>query len=236
MDVTSLLNSNGSVTHAAEQQNHSEIEKNPPSSRTPWDAGGYSLPINTISVAPSPFQHAQYEESRQESRAQTSPTQHRFSDSRSSLSSFTSSLQSTTHSRFSSMSTVNSSTNPFQSYPPIDVVTPKLRIAPTPLDLVTSSSHRDQLSTANTSPTSPLRICALNTKQHPNLPSLPPRDPSSQKENSAEWNGERYIVSKFAHRRSSSPSDAILIKRTAVPILRVNTGDTDLGLANGHLR
>lgn len=72
-------------------------------SRTPWDAGGYSLPVNhdldtTIS------KHNHHHDSSLES-SQTFPTKHSLSDSRGSLSSLASASTST-HSRFSSASTV----------------------------------------------------------------------------------------------------------------------------------
>ncbi|OBT43675.1 hypothetical protein VE00_05206 [Pseudogymnoascus sp. WSF 3629] len=72
-------------------------------SRTPWDAGGYSLPVNhdldtTIS------KHIHHHDSSLES-SQTYPTKHSLSDSRGSLSSLASASTST-HSRFSSASTV----------------------------------------------------------------------------------------------------------------------------------
>ncbi|OBT75107.1 hypothetical protein VF21_05511 [Pseudogymnoascus sp. 05NY08] len=72
-------------------------------SRTPWDAGGYSLPVNhdldtTIS------KHIHHHDSSLES-SQTYPTKHSLSDSRGSLSSLAS-VSTSTHSRFSSASTV----------------------------------------------------------------------------------------------------------------------------------
>ncbi|KFX85854.1 hypothetical protein O988_09874 [Pseudogymnoascus sp. VKM F-3808] len=72
-------------------------------SRTPWDAGGYSLPVNhdldtTIS------KHIHHHDSSLES-SQAYPTKHSLSDSRGSLSSLASASTST-HSRFSSASTV----------------------------------------------------------------------------------------------------------------------------------
>ncbi|KFY27622.1 hypothetical protein V493_03389 [Pseudogymnoascus sp. VKM F-4281 (FW-2241)] len=72
-------------------------------SRTPWDAGGYSLPVNhdldtTIS------KHIHSHDSSLES-SQTYSTKHSLSDSRGSLSSLASASTST-HSRFSSASTV----------------------------------------------------------------------------------------------------------------------------------
>lgn len=104
MDVTALLNS---TSAAAGQRKSRDVSCTPTRSRTPWDAGGYSLPISTHSNAAfTPPQQIHYDDPPSES---PTSSKHRLSDSRSSLSSFTSSLNSTTHSRFSSMSTVGSS-------------------------------------------------------------------------------------------------------------------------------
>lgn len=88
------------------------------SSRTPWDAGGYSLPLTLnvkkgqMSPASKPAYHA--EATSMESMGSTSPKspKHKFSDSRSSLSSYTTmsssnSCHSRSHSRISSLSTVS---------------------------------------------------------------------------------------------------------------------------------
>lgn len=76
-------------------------------SRTPWDAGGYSLGLTldtkTTQTAARPVPHS---ESPIDSASPES-LRHKFSDSHSSLSSYTSSANSGTHSRFSSMSTVS---------------------------------------------------------------------------------------------------------------------------------
>ncbi|PQE05754.1 orp1 like protein [Rutstroemia sp. NJR-2017a BVV2] len=119
MDVTSLLN----FSNVAAEQRKQEARQAPPSrNRTPWDAGGYSLPINTLNhTAISPITSTANESGNgslqihsfdsQSIESAKSPC-HKSSDSRSSLSSFTSTTNSTTnsttHSRFSSMSTVNS--------------------------------------------------------------------------------------------------------------------------------
>ncbi|KAM3075063.1 hypothetical protein ACMFMG_007478 [Clarireedia jacksonii] len=119
MDVISLLN----FSNVAAEQQKQETRQAPLSrNRTPWDAGGYSLPINTLNhTAISPSTTAANEvlngclqiHSYDSQSIETAKLpHHRFSDSSSSLSSFTSPTNSTpnstTHSRFSSMSTVNS--------------------------------------------------------------------------------------------------------------------------------
>ncbi len=122
MDVTALLNEN---LAAVDQQKPATEEtlRLPTRSRTPWDAGGYSLPLNTSAAMKSPpTQHSREIEytndddtttsalttARPFSNTSTLPF-HKFTDSRSSLSSFTSStLHSASHSRYSSISTLNS--------------------------------------------------------------------------------------------------------------------------------
>lgn len=87
-------------------------------SRTPWDAGGYSLPLTLnvkngqMSPATKPTYHN--EGIPMESAGSTSPKspKHKFSDSRSSLASYTTmsssnSCHSRSHSRISSLSTVS---------------------------------------------------------------------------------------------------------------------------------
>ncbi|KAK9782898.1 hypothetical protein SCAR479_01241 [Seiridium cardinale] len=90
--------------------------RTPNRARTPWDAGGYSLPLtlDTKVATQPPTRPAFYNESPIDSASPKSP-KHRFSDSYSSLSSYTSSLNSMSHSRFSSLSTVSG----FQSLGPL---------------------------------------------------------------------------------------------------------------------
>lgn len=94
--------------------------------RTPWDAGGYSLPL-TLNVKNSQMAQGSRsgfnpEAMSAESAGSTSPKspKHKFSDSRSSLSSYTTmssnqSCHSRSHSRISSLSTV-SEYQPLSSY------------------------------------------------------------------------------------------------------------------------
>ena len=130
MDVTSLLNGSLAVERQA-----GEVIRLPTRSRTPWDAGGYSLTLNSSATRSpvqalesegrgtfEPVQHSHYDDS----PANDTPTYpvHKFTDSRSSMSSFTSSLHSATHSRLSSISTIDSthtlsSTLVVQSFSPL---------------------------------------------------------------------------------------------------------------------
>ncbi|KAI0134669.1 ORP1 protein [Xylariales sp. AK1849] len=84
--------------------------RTPNRSRTPWDAGGYSLPLtlDTKMATQTSVRPVFYSESPLDSASPKSP-KHKFSDSYSSLSSYTSSMNSFTHSRFSSLSTVSGS-------------------------------------------------------------------------------------------------------------------------------
>lgn len=80
------------------------------SSRTPWDAGGYSLPLSldTKSFQASTKPSLYFSESPIEPPLAESPRspRHKWSDSQSSLSSYASSTTSVSHSRISSLSTV----------------------------------------------------------------------------------------------------------------------------------
>ncbi|KAK7952294.1 uncharacterized protein PG986_008022 [Apiospora aurea] len=78
-------------------------------SRTPWDAGGYSLGL-TLDIKSTQQPNVQMTAIQGESPVDTASPEslrHKFSDSHSSLSSYTSSANSASHSRFSSMSTVS---------------------------------------------------------------------------------------------------------------------------------
>lgn len=79
-------------------------------SRTPWDAGGYSLPLtlNVKNNVPQQQAPSAFMETDNHNNNNTSPNspKHRFSDSRSSLSSAYT-TNSSSHSRISSLSTVS---------------------------------------------------------------------------------------------------------------------------------
>jgi len=92
--------------------------RSPSRNRTPWDAGGYSLPLtlDTKAIPSSPsnsrpnFYHNSDSPTDCGANASASPKspKHKFSDSRSSLSSYSSSSNnSLSHSRISSLSTVS---------------------------------------------------------------------------------------------------------------------------------
>ncbi len=232
MDVTLLLNSNANSI-AAGQQKREESCQISSRNRTPWDAGGYALPVNTILSTPStPPEQVQ----RYEARMQTTPPspRHKFSDSRSSLSSFASSSQSATHSRFSSMSTV-SSMHQLNSLD--ETLSPKSGTKPEIFDsrpiwvstlenlhpAISRTQERESLS-----PSLSLDALALVAEtrfaRHENATKQQPSEVSTMVISSEK--GQRNSVER--RERLSSPSDAILIKRPAVPILRVNTGDDDL--------
>lgn len=88
--------------------------RTPSRSRTPWDAGGYSLPlasdpfsIRTSSLPRIPHDRESPTDQPSSVDFKGASPQHKFSDSRSSLSSYTpSSTASVSHSRISSLSTV----------------------------------------------------------------------------------------------------------------------------------
>lgn len=240
MDVTSLLNSNNAAAAAAEQlkqqeqqQQEKEMEnvRLPTRNRTPWDAGGYSLPINTLSLAPTPLQQANFEEQehqQHEGEAPSSP-KHKFSDSRSSLSSFTSSLQSATHSRFSSMSTVNSA-QPMHGIP-TEAFSPKLRNAPQNLELATIDSRSEHGPSTSLSPTGSLETLAFVAEHHP-FSQQATRQGSQEVLGADSESVPRSLSTEIPVRgrsgRASSPSDGLLIKRMDLPSLRLNTEYADL--------
>jgi hypothetical protein len=321
MDVTSLLNSS---MVPVDQPKHVEIST-PSRNRTPWDAGGYSLPINTVNgrqstntfrastaVLSSPIQrihcddsvqfrvmdsnavlseaifspekHTRYgvdiaspiintttssseranlpihhdkSRSNPDNTATTSSgsahlpihqdsylsdpdnttanlninfaglSRHKSSDSRSSLSSFSSSLQSTQHSRTSTNTTINSF--------PMGNLSPKARNSIQPLDFATmdiniEAAFGEQVPPSASSSGS-LDALALVAEQHLSADEVEstrqsfdiPHHPASTNIVSSQPPEEDLPLG-----RPSSPSDAVLIKRSTVPILRVNTGDLGL--------
>ena len=227
---------------SAAGQQRKEVSRTPPRNRTPWDAGGYSLPINTVSsstntpTTTTPSQNIHYVD---DSQLETprSPY-HKFSDSRSSFSSFTSSLQSASHSRFSSMSTVSSTIQPMNAILAESIALDSTT-KPQPLNLESASlpmNHSRSSSSAtqprgNISPTGSLDTLALLAEEQ-----LARRqsEPSTMKAGedtmslNREEDGKVAASKSLPSQRPSSPSDAILIKRTTVPSLRVNTGEQDL--------
>ncbi|KAE8448123.1 hypothetical protein EG329_009888 [Mollisiaceae sp. DMI_Dod_QoI] len=233
MDVTSLLNANSVAAEQQKTLGMGEISKTPTRNRTPWDAGGYSLPINTISnLTPStPPQHQNiHHDDSQAGASASTPTspRHKFSDSRSSLSSFTSSLQSTNHSRLSSMSTTTSGTHPLNSL--AETLSPSfLKLQEMdlghPMELTRQSStcpqRRESVST--TGSLDALAIVAENRIADQQTTSSPLGDKMSKTPEQAPNPNTAPTTD-----RPSSPSDAILIKRATLPSLRVVTGDREL--------
>lgn len=245
MNVTSLLNAN-----AAEQQKKEDsLKSTPTKNRTPWDAGGYALPINTTTSVPmvqslssstartsTPAQiNVQMMEEESIQDAPLSP-RHKFSDSRSSLSSFASSIQSASHSRFSSLSTVGS----LQQVNSIDEALSRQKDQSFDIAMITPrnfDANRPSISAPQSrgsiSPTSSMEALVLAAERHSvsQRPAL--QRNLSMGDSSLSQTTEKPSLSPangfVLRHRPSSPSDAILIKRTAaLPMLRVMTGDRDL--------
>lgn len=210
MDVTSLLNANCLAGAGGDDDQKNNEGSRPIRSRTPWDAGGYSLPI----MPSNPASRAGVISTihLDDARAESPSTSHAFSDSRSSLSSFTSSINSSTHSRFSSTSTV-SGCYPLNNWPP-EVFSPKS--APTALDLA-SPSNDAFISEPRPTPTTNEAPDILSTiAEHHTAPEI-------EQQERDEHDGEGVSNPTTTLPRPSSPSDAILIRRTTVPALRLDT-------------
>jgi len=227
MNITSMLNCS-----AAEQQRRAENISST-RTRTVWDAGGYSLPINTLSVSQDGYRrlstgdvnqvHSLSEVEPSKLKAQSTSPGHKFSDSRSSLSSITSSstaqssaTQSNTHSRFSSMSTVNSLST---ENPSID----HAKRFPAPdaqegFTFIMDSSPRSPVDHRPTtsSPTGSLDALALVAEHR-----LSGRDSTPPHSGNDAVAGAD-TVRKDAG-RPGSPSDALMIKRATLPSLSINT-------------
>lgn len=238
MDVTSLLNSNPA---AAEQRKRADSgggsSKAPSRNRTPWDAGGYSLPISTATNgARSPQQPTQPEIRHDDVPISTPPPspKHRFSDSRSSLSSFTSSLQSTaTHSRYSSTSTLYSNSHAHHKSFGTDILSPELRSisqalesANQPLAIDSCQANETRQGTSLSPTGSPLEQLALVAESHlsERRSESVSRHNDTTEPTATDLPAES-TTKTTSFTRPGSPSDAILIKRTSIPSLRVNTED-----------
>jgi hypothetical protein len=255
MDVTSLLN----FSNVAAGQQKQEARQAPPSrNRTPWDAGGYSLPINTLNhTAILPITNAtnesgngclqihSFDSQSIESAIESAKSPcHKSSDSRSSLSSFTSTTNSgansTTHSRFSSMSTVNS-IHPFSFSNNSNLI----------CDNSTDSNRSSESSTTpqmecHSAPTSPTDIRGVMPSPTESLDALAAlaeqqqasqRTGDSQKYRSqsmaavpsitnllGEIESTRLNDTKYP-KRSGSPSDLMLIPRSNQQASSTNTGE-----------
>lgn len=160
-------------------------------SRTPWDAGGYSLPLtlDTKSVqTPSTSRPIYYSESPIENMNSASPhsPKHKFSDSRSSLSSYASSSNnSVSHSRISSLSTVSEFL---------------------PLNSLTMSTDTPSLEVRMSEMAAPPGCPMLGEV----LPPSPAPTRTKHEENEAS-SGSGHSLEGLG--RAGSPSDAILITR-----------------------
>lgn len=253
MDVTSLLNS--SSVAAEQQKRHGERFVLPSRNRTPWDANGYSLPINTsnhtINIGElgtvnelstvNPKIHC-YESHGTDS--ERSP-HHKFSDSRSSLSSFTSTTNSSTtsystHSRFSSLSTSSSNSN----YP----ISFSHRYCNSSVENSTDlscspySSHtpRNKIE-SRSAPTSPHNkpgiMVSSPTENLDALAALAEQEASRSPENKGARSESITVAApvettdslkESESPRPGSPSDAMLIRRPDLPRLNTDTSDNEL--------
>ncbi|KAA8569666.1 hypothetical protein EYC84_001265 [Monilinia fructicola] len=229
----------------------------PSRNRTPWDAGGYSLPINTSNrtmnigeqlstgnESSTANQKIHFYDSHG-TDSERSP-HHKFSDSRSSLSSFTSTTNSittstSTHSRFSSSSTANS-TYPIsftQSYCNSSVENP------TDLNCSPYSNIPQHKISSRSAPTSPHNTRKVNimvsspTENLDALATLAEQESSRSPENKgvrsrsvAVAPGASLVDSndsiKEPHSRPGSPSDAMLIRRSDLSHSSTDPSDNDL--------
>ncbi|KAG4033888.1 hypothetical protein MFRU_004g03860 [Monilinia fructicola] len=255
MDVTSLLNSNNVAAEQHKRQGEKFVL--PSRNRTPWDAGGYSLPINTSNrtmnigeqlstgnESSTANQKIHFYDSHG-TDSERSP-HHKFSDSRSSLSSFTSTTNSittstSTHSRFSSSSTANS-TYPIsftQNYCSSSVENP------TDLNCSPYSNIPQHKISSRSAPTSPHNTRKVNimvsspTENLDALATLAEQESSRSPENKgvrsrsvAVAPGASLVDSndsiKEPHSRPGSPSDAMLIRRSDLSHSSTDPSDNDL--------
>jgi hypothetical protein len=195
----------------------------PTRNRTPWDAGGYSLPINTRSA--SFTDSIYYSDSPIKS---PHDSYHRPSDSHSSISSFSSSVNSAPHSRFSSTSTVSgfhrlSSITTDDSFTNQRHERCSSRSVRSPLSAV-SPSTVTLLRNIDLSSSQPLEALAQITEGRPGVE--PREDSGEMTRRRSELDDVRPVmkadartksVSYLDAQRPASPSDAILIRRTSHP-------------------
>lgn len=208
---------------ATEQRRLEDLGTVPLRNRTPWDAGGYSLPFHTHHLGPFTDDSISHE-----SLMDIDHSRHKLSDSYSSLSSFASS-NSISHSRFSSMSTVSSLHLPNHIVP--EAIFTDCETSP----------HSSKTTAESCSPMSP------RTGRSNSQASLSPAlyssdlalvaDRHSYRSSRKESVDQPFTVSEMvesystahigrgreegpsaASPRPASPSDAILIKRTALPV------------------
>ncbi|TEY37180.1 hypothetical protein BOTCAL_0526g00010 [Botryotinia calthae] len=257
MDVTSLLNSNSAA--AEQQKRQGERFVLPSRNRTPWDANGYSLPTNTsnhtINIGElgtgdelstvnndNPRIHCYDSHGTDSERSH-----HKFSDSRSSLSSFTSTTNSTAtsssnHSRLSSFSTNNShpvsfshkycnsaaehSTDLNSSYSITSQNNIESYSAPT------SPHNTRKISIMVSSPTENLDALAALAEQESSRSSPKNQDARSQSVVAAPGAPDQVDSVRESESRPGSPSDTMLIRRPDLP--RLNTDTSDNGFESDH--
>lgn len=220
MDVTSLLNANSMAATGGAGDEKKNDGSRPVRNRTPWDAGGYSLPIMSsnpaAAKATTPPAFTPQPTHLDDSQTELPSPNHKSSDSRSSFSSFASSIQSASHSRFSSISTVSGS-YPLNSCWASDVLSPKsttFELASPLNPTAPSNEPRHNIPAPTTEiPDTLSTIIELRTTP----------DPEQQTRDDREID----CASNPAIPRPSSPSDAILIRRTTVPTLKLDTGGHD---------
>ena len=213
-------------TEADGQTNLEDTMRSPFRNRTPWDAGGYSLPIHTHQIGSftdDTFPNDSLMDNHIDQR------RHKLSDSHSSLSSFAS-FNSISHSRLSSMSTVSSLQLPSQT------------ISEAIYTDSETSSHSSKTAAGSCSPVSPRT--GRSNSQSSSSPALygnslasiaeryfygsPQKESVDQIFTAAELakvrstdfvDGVKEGRVSTTSPRPASPSDAILIKRNTPPII-----------------
>ncbi|KAM7184743.1 hypothetical protein V8F33_012822 [Rhypophila sp. PSN 637] len=180
--------------------------RSPHRNRTPWDAGGYSLPlsldtkaIQTASTARPVFYCESPTDGQSSSTSPKSP-KHKFSDSRSSLSSYASSNNSVSHSRISSLSTV-SEFQPLTNL--ITEITLNSRMSAEKMD---KGNPGYQTSAPARSP--PISIHSISGDDKPSAPVI-----YTQRKYSAPFSDDVSPTEAVPPRRPGSPSDAVIIRR-----------------------
>lgn len=241
MDVTSLLNSSSAAlqqrrsdsvdsstpsatagTTAASTAVHTPSPDRTPSrrtsgsrspnrNRTPWDAGGYSLPLSldTKSIrTPSTAGPVFYCESQSPTDGQSSPKspKHKFSDSRSSLSSYASSNNSISHSRISSLSTVSE----FQ--PLTNLITEFTLNSRRSAEKLGSGMSRRHIPSPARSP--PSSVHSITTEEQYPAPAY------RQRKFSGPYADDISPTETAPPVRPRSPSDAVIIRRGQGPTRR----------------
>ncbi|RKF62125.1 putative orp1 like protein [Erysiphe neolycopersici] len=220
MNLNSLLNGNPNAVDQPKeggQENFMNIQSR---NRTPWDAGGYSFRFynnnnnNNAPIKPAAvLQHMAYEIEKHPS-TQTSP-RHSYSDSRSSLFSLPSAIDSSPHSRISSVSTTIEGL-------PSKAPAANVSESPSPKS-ATKFFSAD--ATTETSRNNINHIYSGGPIQHNSRKDIEAMNDSARRASERGINFNRYVMTPIKEkealsartleemRRPSSPSDAMLIKR-----------------------